>query len=370
MQRIVARGVRGYLVETTRVLASVIQLLTFEVSMADSGNWVMHLDAATELFSLIVQEHGNEVPGTQNATFFRSLLVQLGARPFSRTPRNHPWSADQASLRFSVAFLVFFDTIAATALGRAPRLVGVHQSLLMEVDEREREGWCEDDKVYKLPHIDMSEFIGLQNWIVLGIGEIAALDAWKKEMKRGGALSVAQLVMRAAGIEETLRGNMAALEQANGYKEDDNNVLLDLLSRPGLYPKQMDEMAADNTRIWAQAALTYLCVVVSGWQPACPDLRTSVALTLEMLKALPSPSCMRTIMWPLTITGCMADVEEEETFRNFVTAMGPMQLFGTATKSLAIMENVWANRATIEQNADQWDYAACFSSVGHASLLL
>lgn len=369
MQRIVARGVKGYLAETTRVLASVIQLLTFEVAMANTGNWIMHLDAATELFSLIVQEHGSM---GQDATFFINLLVQLGARPFSKTPSNHPWSPDQASLRFSVAFIVFFDTIAATSLERPPRLLSFHRDLLTEPDEETKRSWPENDKEYRLPHIDMNEFVGLQNWIVLAIGEIATLDAWKKEKKRNGSLSVSQLVLRASVIEESLRRNIAILEQTNGHgpEKADTNPLLDLLSRPGLYPKEMVEITAATSRVWAQAVVTYLSVVVSGWQPASAEIRNSVALTIQMLLTLPSPSCMRAIMWPFTVTGCMAAREEEQTFRDLIAAMGPLQLFGTATKSLEIMEKVWANRTSIEENADQWDYAACFRSAGHAALML
>jgi C6 transcription factor Pro1 len=372
MQRIVARGVKDYLVETTRVMSSVIQLLTFEVSIANTGNWVMHLDAATELFSLIVQE--NRATSTLYPTFFIDLLMQLGPKPFCLTPRNQPWSADQASLRFSVAFLLFFDTIAATALERPPRLHGFHQNLLAEPDEDTKRPWTDAEKEYIFPHIDLREFTGIQNWIVVSIGEIAALDSWKKEMKRTGSLSVSQLVMRAGVIERDLQKNIAILEQTNGRGyEKPNKVtgLLELLvSRPSLNPLQHDEIIAAITCIWAQGALTYLNVVVSGWQPSCPEIRTSVAQTLRMLTSLPTPSSMRSIMWPFAVTGCMASPEEEQTFRDLVTGMGPLQLFGTATKTIAIMEHVWANRAEIEKNADQWDYAACFKSLGHASLLL
>ncbi|KAK0656907.1 fungal-specific transcription factor domain-containing protein [Cercophora newfieldiana] len=371
MQRIVARGVKDYLVETTRVMASVIQLLTFEVSIANTGNWVMHLDAATELFSLIVQEHA-AAPDV-NSAFFVNLLMQLGPGPFGAATRNQPWSADQASLRFSVAFLIFFDTIAATSLERPPRLLSFHRHLLAGPGEETKESLVPDGKGQMLPSIDLCEFIGVENWIVIAIGEIAALDCWKKEMKRNGSLSVSQLVLRATAIEQNLQRNIATLGQCNTHgrgRPGSASALLDVVSQPGLNPRQLNEIIAWTSAIWAQGALTYLNVVVSGWQPSCPEFRNSVALTIEMLKTLPAPSCMRSVMWPFAITGCMANPDEEQTFRDLVAAMGPLQLFGTATKTLAIMEHVWAHRAEIEGSADQWDYAACLKSVGHASLLL
>ncbi|KAK0632618.1 fungal-specific transcription factor domain-containing protein [Immersiella caudata] len=372
MQRIVARGVKDYLFETTRVMSSVIQLLTFEVSIANTENWVMHLDAATELFSLIVQE--NHATPSLHPTFFIDLLTQLGPKPFHMTHRNQPWSADQASLRFSVAFLLFFDTIAATALERPPRLHAFHQHLLAEPNEDTKRPWTNGEKEHISPHLDLCDFMGLQNWIVMAIGDIAALDSWKKEMKRSGSLSVSQLVMRAGVIELNLQKNIAILEATNGRgyeRPNAANGLLELLvSRPGINPDQQDKIIAATSCIWAQGALTYLNVVVSGWQPSCPEIRNSVAQTLGMLNTLPTPSSMRSIMWPFAVTGCMAAPEEEQIFRSLVAGMGPLTLFGTATKTIAIMEHVWANRAEIERNADQWDYAACFRSLGHASLLL
>jgi C6 transcription factor Pro1 len=370
MQRIVAHGVKGYLVETTRVMASIIQLLTFEVAIADGNNWVMHLDASTELFSMIVREHG-DVPG-MNATCFISLMVQLGSRPFSYTPKNHPWSADQASLRFSVAQLLFADTLAATALEQPPRLMHHHQSLLTEPDEDMRKSFPDTDREYLFPHIDLTEFIGIPNWVIISIGEIAALDSWKKGMKRSGSLSVAQLVHRASVIEQSLRNNMAAQEIADRRELDSTRIrdpLLDLVSRPGLYPREFSTASSSHWRVWAQAVLTYLNAVVSGWQPSNPEIRNSVATTIQTLLNFPSPSCLRGVIWPITVTGCMANPEEEQTFRDLIGALGPLRRFGTSLKALAIMENTWANRANNEDNADQWDFAACFRSLGQPALL-
>ncbi|KAK1829928.1 fungal-specific transcription factor domain-containing protein [Podospora conica] len=368
MQAIMTRGVRGYLAETTRVLASIIQLLTVEVGIANTGSWVMHLNAATELFTMTMQEHGNGAD--MGASAFPSLLVRLGwpGYPYG-TPFNHPWTPDQASLRFSTAFALLFDTVAATTLEQEPRLRQWHRHLLGGLDEETRNLLPpETEREYVLPHIDLMEYVGLQNWVVLSISEIATLDAWKKENKKNGSLSVAQLVTRAARIEQDIREHMAA-DEMTGLQDTtptmNANKLLEYLQ-----PTTVQPVDTLRSRIWAQAALTYLNVVVSGWQPACEEIRTSVAITIQLLLQLKAPGYLWSLIWPFTITGCMAAPHEEQTFRDLVAAMGPLVLFGTSRKALSIMEHVWENRVEVEEHADQWDYAACFRCLGHSALLV
>ncbi|KAK3694505.1 fungal-specific transcription factor domain-containing protein [Podospora appendiculata] len=371
MHDIVMRGVKGYLPETSRVLASIIQLLTFEVAVANTGNWMMHLDAATELYNEILTHHGMT---DTNMACFTKVLVQLGPEPHIHSSQHHPWSSDQSSLRFLSAYLIFFDTLASTALEKAPRLQKWHQHLLGDQEESQQ-STAQNERQYGRPHIDMLDFVGLQNWVVVSIGEIAALDAWKKESKMNGSLSMRQLVERASAIEQQVRKNMLKIDISiiKPPCPDASHPLDPLVlytHRAGLVPTEITQAAAGQTYIWGQAALTYLNVVVSGWQPANPEIRGSVDLTVSMLMSLPTPSCLRTCVWPFTITGCMATPDQEDHFRHLVAAMGPLRVFGTINESLAIMERVWANRAEIEQNADKWDLAACFRSLGHPSLLV
>ncbi|KAK0630230.1 fungal-specific transcription factor domain-containing protein [Bombardia bombarda] len=372
MQDIVARGVKGYLTETGRVLASIVQLLTFEVGIANTGSWLMHLDGATTLYAEIFAQHGMT---DQNEPCFTKVLEQLGSKPSVLPAHNCIWSSDQASLRFFTAYLLFFDTLASTTLQQPPRLQRLHQHLLGVPTESEGSGASEDADGYTLPHIDLQEFIGLRNWVVISIGEIAALDAWKKEMKRTGALSMTQLVERAATIEQKLRRSMLTIDPLTVKppcppSRNPLNPLIQYTHWSTLLPSMMTEAINGSTALWGQAALTYLNVVVSGWQPANLEIRTSVAMTVSILENLPAPSCLRTAVWPFTITGCLAAPEQEDSFRNLVTTMGSLQAFGTIMESLAVMEKVWANRAQIEENADQWDVSACFRSLGHDSFLV
>jgi hypothetical protein len=361
MQDIVTRGVRGNLAEANRVMASIIQLMTSEAAIANPGNWTMHLHAATELFSEIVRHYAITDTG---GFCFMMVLLQLGSKPFEWTPKNHPWGPDQAILRFFTAQILLFDTLASTSLQQPPRLQQWHQCLLSEASEETKKSLPDIEKEQTTPHINLQEFVGVQNWVILSIAEIAALDSWKKEMKKSGSLSVTQLVTRATAIQERLFTSLQTLREPC------------VTPVPHPLPQYFAGGAHTlhgpvlNTQIWGQATITYLCVVLSGWQPSSSEIRNSVAQTIELLLSLPSPDCLRTLVWPFTVTGCLAAPDQEQVFRDMVAAMGPLKVFGTIRESLAILEHVWARRAEIDEHPDQWDLGACLNCLHQPVLLI
>jgi hypothetical protein len=369
MQDIITRGVSGNLAEANRVMASIIQLMTCDVAIAKPGNWTMHLGAAAELFNEMMKHHATTAAG--NACFMM-VLLQLGSRPFTWTPKNSPWGSDQAILRFFTAQLVFLDTLASTALSQPPRLQQWHQHLLSTLDKESMEQMPLSEKEQTIPHINLEEVVGVQNWVVVAIGEIAALGSLKKEMERAGSLPVTLLATRASAIQQHLRTSLQTLEafikQGGPVPVDKSQHLLQYFA--GSFSPRMMHDTALNTRIWAQAATTYLSVVLSGWQPSRQEIRHSVTQTLDMLLSLPSPDCLRTLVWPFTITGCLAAPDQEQTFRDLVAAMGPFKVFGTIREGLAIMEKAWERRAEIDGNPDQWDLAACLNCFGQPALLI
>ena len=132
----------------------------------------------------------------------------------------------------------------------------------------------------------------------------------------------------------------------------------------------MSQAISGLTYVWAQSTLTYLSVVVSGWQPGNPEIRDSVRLTIAMIKALPTSTCVRTCVWPFTITGCLAGREEEQVFREAVEGMGPMSVFGTMREALGVMEGVWGMRGVIEGDVEGWDLGVCLGGRGKRRVLL
>ncbi|UQC87784.1 uncharacterized protein CLUP02_13303 [Colletotrichum lupini] len=375
--------------QSCRVLESIVQLLIFDVTLATSDHWHMHLDAATIIFQQILPQ-----PDRWDPTMNTMVIPLLQGVHFP--PGSHkPWSSDQAALRFFTASLLYFDIISATALERPPRLQRYHRHLLSP--RKEASNACVEVE----PRLRLEEYFGCQSWVLQIIGEIASLDAWKKENRRAGSLSMTHLVSRAGCLELALREGIACLDNACPQLMGSPNCADEMACRASscspmdadsvpsppphpthvdttklppdpltLYQSQQNRDATDaariHTKIWAYAALTYLSTVVSGWQPSCPETASSVAITIDLLNSLHSPVCLRTVVWPFCVIGCLADPCQEHMFREMVSKMGALEVFGSIKAALGVMENVWAKRETIDES---WDITACFKVLGHAVLL-
>ncbi|KAH8202740.1 hypothetical protein TruAng_003116 [Truncatella angustata] len=357
MQWLTGRGVANCFREAIHCLEGINQLLLFDATIGNTNNWQMHLDATNSIFEQIIEHHA-----TDSTKPWYSILASMDKRSISIQFPNgeHPWSSDQASFRFLTMNLLWTDVLAATALERRPRLERFHQQLLV------------GDK----PALQALDFIGCHNWVMLIIGQIAGLHAWKKEMKILGSLSMVELVKKGSCIERRLQEGIAEL----------NMVPMDLLYDPSARaPDQpfagsgfeaitnvgkLRSAAAQafHTKIWAKAALTYVAVVVSGFQPALPEIQTNVSETMDLFRTMPSSLCLRTLVWPFAVTGCLSLAGQENFFRDLVGNMGVLQVFGTAKEALKIMEAIWPHRPCID--ADIWDIATCLNCLGHASLLI
>ncbi|KAI0870321.1 fungal-specific transcription factor domain-containing protein [Hypoxylon argillaceum] len=372
-----ARGVAHAFRECVACVQSITQLLEFEVAMANAAHWPAHHDAAVALFDELVTQHAaptdrDGVPTTPWA----SIMDRVGV-PFRRIPLQNGrqiLTSDQSAYQFYTAYLLWIDVVAATANGEAPRLRKYHAELLAGA----------------APRICLGEYVGCYSWAVLAIADVAALAAWKRAQQAAGSLSMVELVQRACAIDARLRPRLAALEASSppvaGAGDDAQPAKAhDIYDPSAHHPvtpySGFHEMVADHeahkapavalhTRIWAQAALTYLHVVASGLQPTLPEIRASVAATVDLLRALPSPLALRTLVWPFAVTGCLATPEQEPFFAALVDGMGPMQVFGTVHEALAIMRAVWKHRDGCCVDPQMWDIATCFSLLGHRSLLV
>lgn len=354
-QDVSRRGVQGDLLESAYLMESIVQLLSFEAIIAPTENWQMHLDAALALFRQIFQYHGMN----QSSPSISAILEQMGHKSFVVVPSDHSlWNADQAAFRFFTAVLLVDDIISSTSLEHRPRLHQYHPHLLTNDGTPDQES-----------PLELEDFMGCQNWALLLVGEIAALDAWKKDMKKSGSLSIVQVVQRAGVIERDLHDGLARLDESDPRQRrgPKSTVLLDLEKLYNHQPLSPDACIS-LTRIWAHAAHIYLLIVQSGWESANPDVRNCVARTIDLFMELPSPSWLRTLAWPFCVTGCLAEEGQEPVFREMVSSMGALQMFGTMRVALSIMENVWRNREQID--ADSWDLAACLRSTGHRVLLV
>jgi hypothetical protein len=212
--------------------------------------------------------------------------------------------------------------------------------------------------------------VGCQNWVLLQIGEIAVLDIWKQRRKRAGNLDIMELVHRATAINDSLQASLAQLENNLVIIPQEESSLLDIFTTN--YSEESKPPASQSslaTLVWAHAALIYLSVVVSGWQPASVDVRYHVGRIVELLtRQISPPTLLRTMVWPFCVAGCLTELAQEAHLRAVAKALQPPSVFGTVYKALEIMENVWRNKDA--GDAANRDLATCFRSQSDLVLLV
>ncbi|CAI6335256.1 unnamed protein product [Periconia digitata] len=343
------------IVKASRIMGSIIQLQRFEISIGNSESCQQHLGAAITLFQEIFHLARHDGDG-YSMTTLSDVLGYMG-RPLwaiNSQPSGGAWSSDQAAFRFYTALLIVDDIVASTCTSEPPRLIDYHASAL-----------ANDRNSDAKPLLNLQDFVGCENWVMLQISEISALDAWKSSMKKAGQLDMMELVARASGIKSALVGNLARLDATvNAPKANPLGLF-------AVYNDQLPYISGGCntfvTRVWAHAALLYLSVAVSGWQPASAGIRENVIRILALLDQMPAPELLRTMVWPYCLSGCLAEPHEENRFRAMADALVPYRLFGAGRKALEIMENVWKCRGELSIDTD---FSACVSSLGYISLLV
>lgn len=371
------KGVGSDLVESARIMESIVQLVVFEVAVtrrvSSAESWMVHLDGAFVMFEQIMEHHGSSGQGDARHYCWHSITAQLrvGSQMptlgFSASGDPYPSNPDQAAMRFFTTLLLFADVVSATALETSPRLFNFHAILLDSISGNF--GGVDING----PQLDLESVVGVKNDVITLLAQVADLHAWKKEMTSAGSLSMVQLVTRASQIETLIRGLIGCLEQERQNACNDNSSNqhtmepIDFISQYNVgLPIVKGSSTAWTSLVWAHATLTYLSTVVSGWQPSCPELRASVAATIALLTAAPAPASVRSVVWPFCVTGCLALAEEECIFRGMVDALGPLSNFGTIAAALRVMEGVWARRG---QLGPDWTMAEGLRGVGTAVML-
>lgn len=350
-------GVTEHLHGAVRIMASIMQVQRFEIAVMGFNNCQTHLNAALALFRQLLESPGVIQP-TEPSSGFKAVINLLGpSSGILPTQCLQVPSAEQAAFHFSSTLLIFDDIIASTVLQEQPRLYEYHHSLLDNTDGNE-------------PPINLEAVVGCQNWVLLQIGEIAVLDAWKQQCKRAGNLDVMELVHRAAAIKDTLEAHITRLENEPAIIPKEHSSLLDILAADNSQHLQKNAIQSSMvTSVWGHAALLYLSVVVSGWQPASVAVRYHVSRIFQLLTySMSPPELLRTMVWPFCVAGCLVEPELEAPFRGMLEALQPPSIFGTLRSAMDIMENVWRNRSA--EDATNRDLATCFRSHGDLVLLV
>lgn len=356
LQIIDGSGIIEDLHGAVQIMTSIIQVQRFEIAILSFDNCQTHLSAALALFEQLLDSAGTieqACPSSSFSTIMSRLRLSSSILPVQCV---HIPSTGQAAFSFSSAILILDDIIASTVLQEEPKLYKYHRSLLSNIDGTD-------------PPINLETVVGCQNWALLQIGEIAVLDAWKQRCKKAGNLNVMELVNRATAIKDSVEAHLARLETNLPVIPKDSSLLDVFTANDHQQLKTPASQSHLVTRIWAHAALIYLFIVVSGWQPASDDVRYHVGRMIELLThQISPPALLRTMVWPFCVAGCLAEPAQEVYLREIVKELQPPSVFGTVHKALEIMENIWCNRNA--GDATNRDLATCFKSQGNLVLLV
>ncbi|ORY13940.1 fungal-specific transcription factor domain-domain-containing protein [Clohesyomyces aquaticus] len=345
-------GITEHIHGAVRILASIMQLHHYEIAVSSFTNWQTHLGAALALFREVLESPANLVVDLRGpASRFNHIMVYLEHPPSScnyAMGSSQASSAEISAFRFSASLLFFDDVIASTVLHKQPSLYDLHSSLI---------GAHEHDDV-GVP-INIHAIVGIENRTLVHLGEIAALDAWKWECRSAGNLDMMDLVHRATSIKDSLVTHLMLLEASpTTHKEPSHPIqIFDL-------PRSQSTLVS---QVWSHAAIIYLSIVVSGWQPANLEVRYHVGRVLELLKQNVAPASLRTMAWPYCVAGCISEPNRKVHFREIAEGLQPPSIFSTFHKALEIMTNVWRSG---DNDSGNRDLASCFRVNGEIVLLV
>ncbi|KAJ2971034.1 hypothetical protein NQ176_g7892 [Zarea fungicola] len=342
--------------EGLAVMQSVIQMLIFEVTTANKENWKLHLEAAIALFTKILPDPSQFTEKLHGLYTESWPPPQMGIR--------RPWSTDQAALRFFGANLLFIDIMSSITLSRRPRLAQYHESIFPSRPKNTLSA-----QPQPAGPLLMEEFFGLQNLVIQLLGDVATLDAYKKEQKAAGTLHTSELASRGQALSKIIETNLSGLESMD-YTQSEVDRAISVIRDPlsSLNPAALGcpNFIIQNL-IWWHAASIYLNTVLYGWQPANPKICRSVSKVTELLVGVPHGRTMQAMAWPFCIAGCLAPPQDHDKYRNMISRLGPLQVFGTVQEAKQIMELTWASK---DRLGESWDIAKCLNSLGHSSLLI
>lgn len=343
--------------EGLSVMQCVIQMLIFEVATASKENWKLHLDAAIALFGKIMPEAEKWSEKLHSLWTPRWPPPEMGIR--------RPWSTDQAALRFYGANLLYIDIMSSISLARQPRLVGYHASVTPSSPKNKM-----TTQPQQAGPLLMEEFFGLNNWVLHTLGDIASLDAYKKEQQQAGTPYPAELASRGQALSKIIKDGIQHLESQD-YTQNPVERAISVIRDPLSSLNPASANARPNfiiqNLIWLYATLIYLDTVVDGWQPQNPEVRRSVDKLTALLSGIPDGKTMQSMAWPFCVAGCLAPPVDRDKYRGFVSRLGPLQVFGTIQEAKQIMEFTWTNFDSLDNT---WDIAKCMNCLGHSSLLI
>ncbi|KAL2825080.1 fungal-specific transcription factor domain-containing protein [Aspergillus cavernicola] len=248
---------------TTGLVASVVQLVFFELFAGENGVWQIHLEAAIDMYR----------KGCTDGLSNFGLSDKSKALLYDDSPLRHCDLTDDgpavvqevATFRFMGATIIWLDLIASITAGTAPRLLPFHFKTFRS------------DSQTRLENI-----VGCPNWLALQIGRVSNLqyriaDATQRETHS----DCAEIAKDALDIGRDIQIGLATARETS--------------------------TTAPTSIVFACMAVVYLHLIVHGFQQL--DLLDCVITEAMPILQTQTPSHLLSAMIsPLFILGCRKDI--------------------------------------------------------------
>lgn len=242
--------------------------------------------------------------------------------------------------------MLWFDLLSCATTGSAPRLA--YQDLLQNRG------------------INLEDVVGCENWVMTSIGDLAILNLWKKTARQSGPLNRQELLERSLVIEHKLEQGLAMIESQVVFEGPQRRV--------DRFQSQYTSVSAPIvliiTRIFASAALVQLHTIVSGSFPNVLEIHHAVTRTMDALRFVEDDQDMRGLIWPVCLSGCMAQPHQQPFFRDLMRKVigDSHQEFGNCVTVRQIMETCWESR--LNDPAQEWNWERAMAEMHICGLLV
>ncbi|KAG8960786.1 hypothetical protein FRC00_014167 [Tulasnella sp. 408] len=281
---------------------------------------------------------------------WHSSPVMEGSSSTAVAGRSAPTTMVDKKTQFIIKTVAWFDVIGSVTMRRTPFFLDTYRELFG------RQGGAA-----------MERIMGCNEKVLLAIAETAALAAWRREEEKKGTLNFMNLAKRAGEIEEIL-SFIGPLDNGVGFNE---------YSSWG-----MDEAKAEQERqartvrlvsnVFRATGRLYLHTVVSQCNPDVQDIKVAVQATIEAFRALQASDFDRSLVFPITLAGCMTDIKENRAYlESRLLQLGPKgQAVGNSASCLKLMQAVWRKRDQQLTGSRVVDWIDTMNDLGWCLLLV
>ncbi|EEA26554.1 hypothetical protein TMatcc_005168 [Talaromyces marneffei ATCC 18224] len=294
------------------VLACVIQLVILEMCIDETDNWQVHLNAA---ISMVAGVDGvrQRTPISEPDPF---ATMNYGWDSFEdELYPEHPLLQQQSSMNALIAIAIYLDVVSCVTMGRPPRLLKIVQNItcLSPINQ------------------DIRNMFGQEYWVILLIGEIAALpNPIPVLVPFDGTIANSFNSVSDAQIRSALHGWV-----------QENGPSIEQLQCSDEYTLSASTSIRVTTYLYTLAGIIYFHLTTKGVDESSEEVRTCVRSFIKAFGLTRHTSTPQNLIWAIYVTGSVAVGDERTFFQTILSASAPYFSIGPCNRILKKLEDIW-----------------------------